>query len=329
MSTALARPIRSALFVGSMAILCNPLEGCSFDPESTDWNARIQTPTPPEATPPPSESPSEEALYELLFAGEFGQPAHHAGQRARMIVWLRAMNLRAVQLVELEGLAQTVASALEQERRTLSELGTREQAYLDPVYRELVTLLATEARPSKAQLDAVTTQLSAAREAAYGGLDPRTAQVERVQTILDAARAWVESLSHNQRSTLTQSRFFLRRKVGALVNPGDHETLMTTRWNAGDYQLVEQSRSGAKGGLDIGGLWEAEQMRTRPGDYFSTLQACALVVLALQEPGLTEAIDVLQGEAPPLAGLDTPRDSTSSDPGSTEVPVESSLQPVP
>ena len=47
--------------------------------------------------------------------------------------------------------------------------------------------------------------------------------------------------------------------------------------------------------MDLGGLWTTEQLRAPPEGYIDDLQLRAIVTLALQEPGLPEAVEVLLG----------------------------------
>ena len=134
-------------------------------------------------------------------------------------------------------------------------------------------------------------------EARAGLEDPRARQLQGVKDQLQAAETWIATLTPTQQQALASSRFFLRKKLGAMVNPGDHEALVGTRWDAGDFDSKELTDGE---GMDLGGLWSSEPYRAHPKNYLKPLQVQAITVLALTEPGLVGAAEVLLGRRDPL-----------------------------
>lgn len=252
------------------------------------------------ASPPPAAGPEGEKLYQVLYAGELGPDARALGQRARVQAWLGAMQLDATQL---DGLAVLVADLREREATLAAaraEVGAREQAILGPVYAELEAHLARPGGLTEAESATFAARLDAARAEVYGGVDPRAEHFAGVASLLRAERPWIKTLSAAQQATLAESRFFLGRRLGPFVNPGDYGALVGTMWDGGDFGSLRATvRPSDEGHLDLGGLWSIEAMQAGPDRRLEGLQIEAILFMALQEPELAGAIALRQagGEA--------------------------------
>lgn len=255
----------------------------------------------PAPTPPPAESAPAEKLYQLLYAGEFGLEAHPAGQRARMLAWLQGMALSPDQLEGLLALVEELRRVEAAEAAARVEVGAREGALLRPIYTELSARLVTGTPLTEAEAAGFAARLERARtEVAAGGtgdaVDPRRAQVARVQSLLDRVRPWTQTLSRAQRAHLADSRFFLARRLGPFANPGAYAGFTGIDWDGGNVAVADGTvRPDDERHMDLGGLWTTEQLRAPPEGYIDDLQLRAIVTLALQEPGLSEAVEVVLG----------------------------------
>lgn len=258
----------------------------SADPTATDA-----------ATPPPARGPTEEKLYQQLYAGELGEAAHARGQRARLVVLLTVLELSPDQLRGLARLAEDVragAAAVAAEREALGE---RELAAFGPIYAALEARLAEPTPIGEEEAGEFAEKLAAARAEVYGAADPRASHYRRVQALLTSVRPWMATLSTTQRARLAESRFVLARRVGPFVNPGDYGDLVGTMWDGGDFgSLRATQRPDDESHLDIGGLWSVEKMDVGPDRTLDGFQLEALVLMTAMEAELPAAIAIRLGE---------------------------------
>ena len=264
----------------------------------------------PAPRPPPAETAAAEKLYQLLYAGELGAEAHPAGQRARMLAWLQGMALSPEQLEGLLALVGELRRAEDAEAAARAEVGAREQALLGPVYAELNARLATGTPLTESEAADFAVRLERARAEVAGGgagdaVDPRRAQVARVQALFDRVRPWTQALTRAQQAHLADSRFFLARRLGPLANPGAYAGFTGIDWDGGNIAVTDGTvRPDDERHMDLGGLWTTEHFRAPPEGYIDDLQLLAIVTLALQEPGLPEAVEVLLGRRASGEGFD-------------------------
>ena len=267
----------------SCAVDASRLDQTRLQPELE--GPQIVAPGPPTAAGAP--------LYQQLNVDEVGEEAHALGQRARMLAWLRGLDFSDAQLEGLLAASARIYELAEEEQRADEALGAKELEELGPVYEELILALVS---PEDPDWEAHGARLEEAR----GRLeDPHARQLQGVKDQLQAAETWIASLTPTQQQALATSRFFLRKQLGAMVNPGDHEALIGTRWDAGDFDSKRLTEGDGEG-MDLGGLWSSEPFRAHPDNYLSPLQVQAITLLALTEPGLVEAAEVLLGRRDPL-----------------------------
>lgn len=277
------------------------LLGCRVSPDDFARTPTLPPVEPPPTTPPPASGEQEERLYQLLYAGELGQPPRALGQRARMLAWLTTMGFDAAQLAGLAALVWDLRALAEQDRRRTAEVGERELALYGPVYTEIATLYAAGSPVPEATLAGLAARLVDARATVAAEGDPRTAQLERTRALIDRVRPWVRALPVAQRHGLAQCRFFLNHRLGPLLNPEDYGEYTGIDWDGGDFsQLRSTARPEGEPQMNIGGLWATEAIRAPPGSYIDELQLVAIVTVALTESGLPEAIEVRQGLRDPV-----------------------------
>jgi hypothetical protein len=247
------------------------------------------------ASPPPAAGPEGEKLYQVLYATEMGTAAHASGQRVRILAWLSAMQFDAAQLAGLAELAADVQRRDAAMTFARAELDAREVARLGPIYAALEARLAAPAPMTEEESGAFAARIEAARTELYRGADPRAAHYAGVNALLGAARPWMTSITEVQRDRLAASRFFLGRRIGPFVNPGDYGALVGTMWDGGDFGSLRATvRPTDESHLDIGGLWSIETMKAGPDRHVGGLQAEAILVMALLEPEMLPAIALRQ-----------------------------------
>jgi hypothetical protein len=274
------------------------LFACTVPRPELSRPASAPEPTTGAATPPPARGPTEEKLYQELYAGEFGEAAHAAGQRVRMLAWLDALALDASQLRGLATLAEAARAADAKVRADREAFGAREIAAYAPIYAELEARLARPDPLPEAEAQAFADRLGAARSSLLADEDPRATHYDAVRATILLSSPWIATLSDTQRDALAQCRFVLGRRLGPFVAPGDYGNLVGTMWDGGDFGTLRATlRPSDEGHLDLGGLWSVEAMQSGPDRHIKGFQVQAILLMALLEPELPAAIaERLAGE---------------------------------
>lgn len=280
-------------------LLLSTVLGCRVTPEELE-----AVPTVPDAqlvAPPPStDQPAEERLFQVLYAGESGDAAFEAGQRARVRAWLRTMPFRAQDLTLLAEVVGRVREGLATAEAEERELAARELAALEPVYLAIEARYAQPEPPTESELAAFATALSAARVSIYGESTPAGLRQERVRAVLDLVAPFVDQLPDDAKARLSTARFFLARRASPFGRVGAYHALVGLDWDGGEFaQLDETEPAPEQPQMDVGGLWALEKLRAPPGKYLSGRQLQAIVVMAALEPALVEALGVADPPASP------------------------------
>jgi hypothetical protein len=245
--------------------------------------------------------PEGEALYQMLYADEFGEEARALGQRARILAWLYDARLTESQMEEVILLSGKVATLVADDDAARRALGPAEREHYGPVYEALITSFSGNAPLSTADLETHASALRAARQQVYGEQNPHQMQYQRARAALGLVGSWVKTLSEEQRVRIGNVRFFLRRGLSPLARPGHYETMIAGTWDAGDFDTLQFSgRSPNESAMDIGGLWSAEQYRIRPGEHLTEVQTQAIMARAILEPGFAQAVEVALKRREPL-----------------------------
>lgn len=275
---------------------------CAVDVEELARpHGTVAVPGPGAPTPPPAPGPSGEKLYQLLYAGERGESAHPAGQRARMLAWMDALALTPAQVEGMLALAWELRAEAERAAEELAGVDRAEREQVEPIYRELIQLYARGAPVSDAELEPLAARLEAARAAVDGPEGRVKPEYVRAWRRLQRVQPWIDTLTDAQQAELATCRFFLARRHGPFTNPGDYGEWLGTAWTGGDFGSLRATlRPTDEGHMDIGGLWAAEDLRGRPGQRLQGLQLAVLVLFAMEEEGLIEAGEVRLGRRAPL-----------------------------
>ncbi len=245
------------------------------------------------AVPPAPPIPEGEALYQMLYADEFGEEARALGQRARILAWLYDAQLSEEQMESVILLSGKVSALVAEDTAERLSLGPAEREHYGPVYEKLISSFSGGSTLSAADLDTHAEALRSARQKVYGARNPHRMQYERARAALGLVGSWVQSLSDEQRARIGNVRFFLRRGLSPLARPGHYETMIAGTWDAGDFDTLQFSgRSPNESAMDIGGLWSAEHYRVRPGEHLTEVQTQAIMAKAILEPGFVQAVEV-------------------------------------
>jgi hypothetical protein len=276
------------VFLVGLAVL--GLTGCEVRPEEFVRASVVPSVKLPEAGPPAASEPGQQRLFQLLYAGEYGDAAWARGQRARVMMWLATMEFSAEELSGLAELAGQVQKLAEEDRSLHAALDSREQAAYGPIYAELEARLMA-GKLSDPELQDLAERLEAARQGVLAEEDPWKAHLTRVQALLDAVTPWARSLNATRRAKLGESRYFLARRAAPLLNPAEYASLVGMVWDGGDFSsMALTGRPMEQRHMDIGGLWSLEALRSPPSAYLLERQVQAILVLALLEPALPEAL---------------------------------------
>ena len=281
--------MRGWLLLGCLVLGC----GESQTPASPPEGARREGPTAAPAMPPAM------PLTEALYAGELGPQSAAAGDRVRILLWLRGLELDEAALESMRQAALRVQAAEAAADAARVQMGEAEAERLKPIYEGLAAQLATGS-PTEAEAAALADSLQQARA---GLPDPRRARAEWVQGALDEAEKWSSALDEHQRRGMANALFFLRREVSADARPGLLRELLGEPWQPGDFSSLRRSRSGEQGQLDVGGLFTLDGGSQDITENLDGLKLTTLVAIALSHPGLVPAIEVMQGRRAPTDGL--------------------------
>ena len=274
---------------------------CAYHPDDFSRPSASDSTQEHPATPPAPPIPEGEALYQMLYADEFGEDARPLGQRARMLAWLHTSGLQNAQLEGLLHLSSVMQAAVEEDNAARKSLGEREKALYGPIYSDLIQAFAGQATLGEADLARHAERLRQARSTLWGEESPHQAQYRRLKTALLSAQDWVKTLSYEQLQAMAKVRFFLRRSLSPLSRPGHYESMVAGTWDAGNFDTLRYAgRSPNEEALNIGGLWSAEAYRVRPGEHLTALQTQALIARAVLEPGFVQAIEVALDRRAPM-----------------------------
>lgn len=249
------------------------------------------------ATPPPPAAPVADApaptpaLAEALYGGELGPQAEPLGDRVRILLWLRALDLDPTELASLRDASLRVRAAEATAVAARQSTGADEAARLAPIYSEIAQDLAS-GTPGDTRVAAWEQALALAHQNLP---DPRKARADWVRGALDEAERWSVTLDEEQRGGMASALFFLRRRVSAELTPDLYQDLLGRPWQDGDFATLRRSRSGQQDPLDPGGLFTLEGGQTDLLGNLDGLKLNVLVAIALAHPDLAPSADVLLG----------------------------------
>lgn len=252
------------------------------------------TPTPKEVEKPKAELP----LYQQLYAGETGPESRARGDRLRILLWLKALELQEEQRRSLV----TAAQAMQVEQASLkAEEEARdaaEMAALAPLYADL-SQQALSKTPDPGELAEFNRKIGEARQklGSFQGV-----RLRHLRAMLALAERWLDGLEPEQKLAFQHALFFLRLPASPQLAPVYYNALVGTAWPAESFASLRRVTPDAEeepGSLNIGGLWTLDQGATDASASMEGLQQQVLTVLALGHPQLLPALQVLQNQRAP------------------------------
>ncbi|MEY3214204.1 MAG: hypothetical protein RIT28_4685 [Pseudomonadota bacterium] len=224
-------------------------------------------------------SSTTSTLARSLYAGETGALAAQAGDRARILVWLRGLSLSPTELGMTCAAAEAVAATRERAAAEHARLAEAESAALTPHYEALAARLL--AGPlDEAEAASWAARIDAARE---GLGDPLALERAAVEAALGEATRLQSALG--RREGLGGALFLLRREVSDGARPGLYEGVLGRPWDPGDFASLRRASAPVEPGqLDVGGLWSLEAGDWRLLPSLSDQQVRVILTLALDHP---------------------------------------------
>ncbi len=261
---------------------------------------------PPAVTSPavtsPAASPADTSptLVQRLYGGEQGAPATRAGDRVRLLLWIRALSPDQAQLDALAASSLELRADLDRLAALQQEADAEELAHVEPLYSALFTALARPDTPEET-LEALASALPAPR-----ALD--AARLEVFRALLDRAAEQTRGLRPEQEDALRSVMFVLREPLSRTTPPGLDAALLADAWRPGDFGTLRRVTA-ESGELDISALWtlSGPDRTQQVTDALSGPRLVLLVALAVGHPEFPVALDAYRsgqrnlsprGEAP-------------------------------
>ncbi len=233
-------------------------------------------------------------LVEVLYGGEWSQEARTDGDRVRILLWLRSMELDPGQLRALAEAAHAAQEGLSRLAAAKSQAATDEEEALSEIYQEM-TLLLTERALDEQESASFAEELQQSRK---GLPDPRALSQRFAEERLAHAEAFLNLLTPLQRKGMANALFFLRQETGASSAPSSFEALLGKTWRSTDFSTLRRSASPAQEG-EIISLWTLDAGSTQPLDSLSLSSLLAITALALVHPQLEATVLALLSPEPP------------------------------
>ncbi len=252
-----------------------------------------------------SEDEPDIKLYQLLYDYEVTEPLSTLGQKVRILIWIRYMDLSTAQQELLLALARKFRerrAVVERETRAITEAYERR---LEPIY-ERIYQEVTRPVPDQKVLDELARELHGVIIAHSAADELHTMRVRMLRTVLSDETSFLHSLSPEQEEKLVTSLFFLRQEVDPFANPQTYRDIIGPTWNAGDFSsLLKRSRP-RNDHLNIGGLWGLDLDEENRINYADIRRPIVLFYVLKQDalvPALEESLRLARGErvisAPP------------------------------
>ena len=264
----------------------------------------------PEATPlPTAEAVSEvdrttqPPLYQLLYDTPALPSARIEQQRVRILIWLRHMRLTDDQLARLDTLRITAGERARRLAEAETQVLEETRASEDAIYARIWASLESGATVDAPEMGDATERLKELRAGGQRERDLLALRMEGLRSVLDAESAFLMTLTPRQEALFADSLFFLRHRLDPVGSPSDFRVLVGSVYDPGQFDVLTRGTSdAARQRLNIGGLWSDDPQIE--GHALHDARREVLLFLALQEPGLEEAIAAarkLAKAAPPAA----------------------------
>jgi len=231
-------------------------------------------------------------LYQYMYDSAFLPEVQAAEQRARILVWLRWVDLQEYQLqllLKLHGRATTLRERLEGSQQRIIQ---RYEPDLAPHYDRIFELLSSGAALDDPRLDGVAEQLAEARTQTLRDDELLAIRMQSVRALLDEEQELLRTLSPQQEARFPDMVFALRRQLDLAASSGDFRAMIGSLYSVGDPTLLLRGDFEAtREHLDISGLWADDAQAELSGPVLHQARRELLLYLLLQEPALPDAIE--------------------------------------
>jgi hypothetical protein len=251
------------------------------------------------------DSESAPPLYQFMYDSAFLPEVQATEQRARILVWLRYVDLETYQLRMLLGLHERAGVLRERLEASQQRIVLRHEPSLAPIYDGIYELLASGAPLDDPRLGQLAERLREARVQALRDDELLAIRMQSVRALLDEEQELLRTLSPQQEARFPDMVFALRRQLDMASTAGDFRVLVGSLYSVGDPTLLLRGDFEAtREHLDIGGLWADDAKAELSGPVLHQARRELLLYLLLQEPALPEAVRAAQrarGDDPDLA----------------------------
>ena len=304
------------------------LPACRAEPSELPTQERVREVDALDGeTPPP--------LYQFMYDSAFLPEVQVAEQRARILVWLRWVELQEYQLqmlLKLHGRSATLRQRLETSQQRIVQ---RHEPQLAPHYDRIFELLSSGAPLDDPRLGLVAEQLAEARVQQLRDDELLAIRMQSVRALLDEEQELLRTLSPDQEARFPDMVFALRRQLDMAGTSGDFRAMVGSLYSVGDPTLLLRGDFEAtREHLDISGLWVDDAKAELSGPVLHQARRELLLYLLLQEPVLPEAIEAalqVRASTPDAAAsaLPAPVGTPSAPGGVDNVRPPPGAQPLP
>ena len=261
-------------------------------------------------------------LVQTLYDYAFLPKEQEREQRVRLLIWLKHMALGEYQLRALAELAARAEAERKAIEAAQAELVARYEPELAQVYDRVWDKLSSGVPLDDPSLTEESKALWEARKQNERSDELLKLRLQGVQTVLEAERPWLATLSPKQEALLADCLFLLRHRLDPYANPGDFNALIGTLFTSGEYgTLTRGSFKPDQDQLDLARLWSDKSKDEIQGPVFNNARRELLLYMVLLEPALPQAIEAAlakpgaapagaapaeDGSAPPPPGVVPP-----------------------
>lgn len=272
--------MRASLLFASLLLA----SGCQAEPSELPIEARVREieVLDGQAAPP---------LYQFMYDSAFLPEVQLIEQQARILVWLRWVDLAEYQLqmlAKLHGRASTLRERLDESQQRIC---SRYEPELAPHYQQVFDLLAAGAPLDDPQLALIAEELSETRVHKLRDDELLAIRMQSVRALLDEEQELLRTLSPDQEARFPDMVFALRHQLDLAASAGDFRAMVGSLYSVGDPTLLLRGDYEAtREHLDIAGLWADDAQAELSGPVLHQARRELLLYLLLQEPALPDAV---------------------------------------
>ncbi len=259
--------------------------GCSSGPAPLPTQEAVsQLDIADQATPPP--------IYQLLYDSAFLPEVRLAEQRTRILIWLRYLDLKELQLRQLLRLHERAMVLKQRVERSQAEIMASFEPKLVPTYDAIFDALRSGTPLDDPSFTAMAVPLLQERLQDNRLQELLSLRLQSVRALLDEEQEFLRLLTSHQEALFPDVLFVLRHSLDMAATPGDFKALVGTTFSAGDPTLLllgdyDEDR----GSFDLGGLWSEQSEEDISAPILHEARRELLLYLLLQEPALPQAIE--------------------------------------